>query len=139
MRQTTTMFGESSSPFLCIATCHFHAERADIQKQYPLACKYVLDELYMDDVPSGTDSVPMGIEVVTQLQAFFASMHMRAHKVNSNSKELLSHLEGTDDRPKTGVLGVQWDTVRDLLEVPTKGWDEVPTTKRQFLQLLAAV
>ena len=139
MRQTTTMFGESSSPFLCIATCHFHAEREDIKKEYPLACKYILEELYMDDVPSGTDSVTQGIEVVTQLQAFFASMHMRAHKVNSNSKELLRQLDGTDDREVTGVLGVQWNTVVDTLEVPTKVWDQAPATKRQFLQLLAAV
>ena len=98
-----------------------------------MACKYILEELYMDDVPSGTDSVTHGIEVVTQLQAFFASMHMRAHKVNSNSKEFLRQLDGTDDREVTGVLGVQWNTVVDTLEVPTKVWDQAPATKRQFL------
>ena len=139
MRQTTTMFGESSSPFLCMGACHFHAEREDIKQKFPKACQFILEDLYMGDTLAGSQTIQDGYEIITQLQGFFASMHMYAHKLNSNSKELLGMVEGTDDKERSAVLGAQWDTVRDMLEVPTAAWEKVPTTKRQFLQQLSTI
>ena len=137
-RQTSVMFGESSSPFLSMATCEYHAQRDDIQQKFPKACEFVQDELYMDDVPGGCDSVDDGVDILTQIKGFFGSMHMKVHKINSNNKELLSMIEGTDDSEEAAVLGLQWHTNHDSLRVPNKEWDKTPTTKREFLQKIAS-
>ena len=138
-RQTTVMFGESSSPFLAMATCHYHAEREDIKQKFPDACKFILEELYMDDIPGGADTMQHGVEVLTQLQGFFASMHMYVHKINSNCKEMLEQIEGTDNSKETIVLGLKWDTHQDSLEIPVKEWEDVPSTKRELLQKIATI
>ena len=138
-RQTTVMFGESSSPFLSMATCRFHASRDDIKQKFPMACKFIMDDLYMDDIPGGTNSVEIGIEALTQLRKFFASMHMLVHKINSNSKKLLSQIDGTDDKEEATVLGLIWNTSTDTLKVPNKAWDKIPTTKREFLQGISTI
>ena len=137
-RQTTVMFGEGSSPFLSMAACEHHAKREDIQQKFPKACEYILNELYMDDIPGGFDTTEEGVEILTQIQGFFASMHMRVHKINSNDKELLKRIDGTDDSEEATVLGLKWNTAKDLLEVPNKEWDKVPSTKREYLQKIAS-
>ena len=88
----------------------------------------------MDDVPGGCNSVDDGVDILTQIKGFFGSMHMKVHKINSNNKELLSMIEGTDDSEEAAVLGLQWHTNHDSLCVPNKEWDKTPTTKREFLQ-----
>ena len=45
-------FGNTSSPFLSIATVQKHAEDKEI---YPLASKESLENMYVDDLLSGTD------------------------------------------------------------------------------------
>ena len=64
-------------------------------------------------------------------------MHMKVHKINSNNKELLKMIDGTDDNEETTVLGLQWNTIKDSLAVPNKEWDKIPSTKREFLQKIA--
>ena len=137
-RQCTVMFGESSSPFLSMATCHYHASREDIKQKFPEACRYVMMALYMDDIPDCVDDLENGVEVLTQLRGFFSSMHMKMHKINSNNKELLAKIEGTDDKEEAVVLGLNWNTIDDTLHVPIKTWDRTPSTKREFLQQIAA-
>ena len=138
-RQTTVMFGESSSPFLAMATCHYHAEREDIKQKYPDACKFILEELYMDDIPGGAKTEQQGVEILKQLQGFFASMHMYVHKINSNSKTMLRQIDGTEDCMETNVLGLQWNTHQDSLKIPIKEWEDAPSTKREFLQKIATI
>ena len=121
-----------------MATCEYHAQREDIQQKFPKACEFVENELYMDDVPGGCDSVDDGVDILTQIKGFFGSMHMKVHKINSNNKELLSMIEGTDDSEEAAVLGLQWHTNHDSLHVPNKEWDKTPTTKREFLQKIAS-
>ena len=136
-KQTTVMFGESSSPFLSMATCQHHAERQDIKQEFPKACQYVEDDLYMDDIPSTADSVDEAVNVLTQTKGFFSSMHMKVHKINSNRKDLLAQIDGTDDREEANVLGLDWNTITDSLNVPTKEWESDPMTKREFLKRIS--
>merc|ERR1711911_482718 len=137
-RQTSVMFGESSSPFLSMATCEYHAQREDSKQKFPKACQHVMDDLYMDDIPSTADSVGEAVDALTQIKGFFTSMHMKVHKINSNRKDLLAQIDGTDDREDANVLGLNWNTITDSLNVPSKEWDSVPLTKREFLQGISA-
>ena len=138
-RQTTVLFGESSSPFLAIGACHFHADRPDIQKRYPKATTFVKEQLYMDDIPAGSKTVQDAKAIFDEVKAFFASMHMLVHKVTSNSAELLAQIDGADNKEDAGLFGLKWNTKEDALQVPFKDWDQVPETKREFLRKTSTI
>ena len=92
----------------------------------------------MDDIPGGFWTTEEGVEILTQIKSFFASMHMKVHKINSNDKELLKMIDGTDDSEEATVLCLKWNTVKDSIEVLNKEWDKVPSTKREYLQKIAS-
>ena len=53
--------------------------RKDFQRRASLYC----NELYMDDVPGGYDSVDDGVEILTQIKGFFGTMQTKVHKINT--------------------------------------------------------
>ena len=139
LRQAMLLFGEKSSPYLALETVHKHAET--MAEKYKLVAEEVRKRLYMDDVISGSKAEEEAIQLIKELIAFFDSMHLKVHKINSNCKEVLQAIEPAllENRQMTSVLGIEWDTEQDTLALKPLNIKNECSTKREFLATLASV
>ena len=83
-------FGLKPSPSILGATMHKHVN--EYREKYPLVSG-VLDHCYVDDVTSGSDSVEEGLEIYRAAKEITNAAGFNLRKWNTNSKELLSHVE----------------------------------------------
>ena len=132
------IMGEKSSPFCAMAVCLLHADR--MSDLLPLACEVIRECLYMDDPVSGADALEDAVATVKQLLEFFTSIHMKLHKLSSNSKELLSNFDEAIVKKTsiTGILGLEWNTESDTLLVRNAP-SEAPITKREVLSVISKI
>ncbi|GFQ63949.1 uncharacterized protein TNCT_542731 [Trichonephila clavata] len=87
-RLKTVTYGTSSAPFLAIRTLKQLA--MDEASRFPLASKVALQDVYMDDVVSGAQTLDTARQLQCQLQNMLKTCGMKLHKWNSNSKELFN-------------------------------------------------
>ena len=140
LRQAALLFGETSSPYLALETVFKHAD--DHADEFKLAAKAVKDCLYMDDPILGSKSVEKGKELINEMIEFFNSMHLKVHKINSSSREVLDAFEPEllENKETSSVLGIEWNTVQDTMALkPLPPKEVAPKTKREFLATLASV
>ena len=121
-----------------MAVCLLHADR--MLDLLPLACEVIRECLYMDDPVSGADALEDAVATVKQLLEFFTTIHMKLHKLSSNSKELLSNFDEAIVKKTsiTGILGLEWNTESDTLLVRNAP-SEAPITKREVLSLISKI
>ena len=131
-------FGLICSPFLLGATLKFHLQDEDT----PLALN-ILNNMYVDNVLMGTDSVEEAYCIYQKAKIIFKKASMNLRQWNSNSEEFLKSLPpGERSLGNTNVmkvLGIMWDRVIDVIRIP--GFDSSGNikTKREVLHCIAKI
>ena len=147
---TTVTFGLTCSPFSSIQTVMKHM---DTQKEkYPKATKEIQENLFVDDILSGDDSVEEAAQLALDIKAAGESGGFRFRKFLSNRAEALSGLDEQDlatshavmvagEEFTTKTLGVQYIPKEDILKFSfcDKMEDVAQETRRTILKQLHRV
>ena len=118
-----------------------HADRHKVT--FPTAAPLVDSNKFMDDFAAGAENDKGAITIYYELTVLMKLINFPLAKWASNSEQLKAiwRAEGQEIEVKTQVLGVNWNTETDCFSIDpetiTKEIPEVPTTKRQLLQLPA--
>lgn len=139
---STVTYGTTSAPFLSIRVLKQLA--LDEQEKYPLACRVLNSDTYVDDVISGADSITEAYELHSQLCNLLAEGKFNLRKWTTNSKELLERIpvecrENSNifelDQPNTvKALGLEWNTVDDCFSFKINFDNtKIVVTKRSLL------
>ncbi|XP_065356376.1 uncharacterized protein LOC135950776 [Calliphora vicina] len=118
---STVTYGTKPAPFLSIRV--LQQLSSDENDKYPLACKVLNTDTYVDDVISGADNLVDALELHTQLCQLLYKGKFNLRKWTTNSEELLSHIP-LEFRENSNVyrlnavntvkaLGLEWNTVDD--------------------------
>ena len=131
-------FGIVSSPFLLAATLDMH-----LQKYNTAAAENIRNNIYVDNVITGTDNIEEAKNFYKESKAIFTEASMNLRDWTSNSEQFMSVLPQSDrnSRDSLKVLGLSWTTYDDKLAVPTPKLNALTSskTKREVLQVLASV
>jgi hypothetical protein len=109
----TVTYGTTSAPFLAIKVLQHIAQLH--QDQYPLACKHILEDFYVDDLLTGADSVEQLQKIRKEITRVVADAGFELRKWNSNDPSLIAEqaLGPTSqliiDKQDTKSLGVTWN------------------------------
>lgn len=135
----TVTYGTSAAPFLATRTLNKLAE--DYMKEFPIACKIISQDFYVDDLMSGAESVGEATQLCDQLSLVLQKGGFPLRKWNSNSQEVLKSIP--EDQTETGktqindetfkTLGLNWNSNGDFLAFKVKLNKESAITKRNFL------
>ena len=120
-RLLTVTYGMACAPYLAIRT--LKQLSADEVDRYPYAASCLLNDVYMDDVISGADTVSAALHIQKELLSLLKAGGFKLRKWTSNAPELLATLpldyvavnpelscnfEGT-----FSLLGLKWQTTSD--------------------------
>ncbi|GFT64883.1 integrase catalytic domain-containing protein [Nephila pilipes] len=140
-RFTRFPFGLTSSPFLLSASLR---ELATMYKQtYPNATKHIENNTYMDDFVIGTSTDTEAITLYREMLQLTSHISLPLAKWTTNSKALQSvwKQENVPFREITQVLGVKWDTDKDVFQIDVQAKiveaSKEPVTKRLLLKLMS--
>ncbi|GFQ82258.1 integrase catalytic domain-containing protein [Trichonephila clavata] len=122
---TRVLFGLRPSPYLLAATLKHHFKK--YKEQYPHTFDLLNSSIYVDDFICGRNDVPDALRTTLECLQIFsdASMLLRKWRTNSKQLDLLWQQEGvetefsetsaTDLKPPIKVLGLAWDSEKDLI------------------------
>ncbi|XP_072143108.1 uncharacterized protein [Dermacentor andersoni] len=112
-RMTRVPFGVTCSPFLLAATLSHHLKT--VQEKFPRTAKILSDNLYVDDLVTGADSVEEAERIIRESQSILKAAGMNLRKWRSNYPELIASFAETESAQKTlpelgptKILGVEW-------------------------------
>ncbi|XP_075550276.1 uncharacterized protein LOC142583671 [Dermacentor variabilis] len=112
-RVTRVPFGVTCSPFLLAATLSHHLKT--VQEKFPRTAKILSDNLYVDDLVTGADSVEEAKRIIRESQSILKAAGMNLRKWRSNYPELIASFAETESAQKTlpelgptKILGVEW-------------------------------
>ncbi|XP_017476923.1 PREDICTED: uncharacterized protein LOC108366940 [Rhagoletis zephyria] len=119
----TVTYGTTSASYLAIRVLRQLAR--DENSEFPLASNIFLNDSYVDDITSGTDSITDTIELHQQLSNLSKRGGFNLRKWNSNSNELMNVIppENRDnadayklkDENFVKALGLYWEISEDHL------------------------
>ncbi|XP_054259832.1 uncharacterized protein LOC128984526 [Macrosteles quadrilineatus] len=142
----TVTYGVSSSPFLAIRTLHQLV--ADEGADFPLASKAILNDMFVDDCLTGSDSLDEAFKLKSELIELLKRGGFELSKWASNSRELLEDIvsksqdilfsEDKDHNQFIKVLGLKWNQNTDefTYEVPIQ---KTLPTKRGILSMISRI
>ncbi|GFQ70872.1 DUF1758 domain-containing protein [Trichonephila clavata] len=122
---TRVLFGLRPRPYLLAATLKHHFKK--YKEQYPHTFDLLNSSIYVDDFICGRNDVPDALRTTLECLQIFsdASMLLRKWRTNSKQLDLLWQQEGvetefsetsaTDLKPPIKVLGLAWDSEKDLI------------------------
>ena len=93
-------FGLTSSPAVLGATLHSHISK--YQDKYPDVMK-VLNRFYVDDLTGGCQDIQSGLDIYRAAKEITSSAGFNLRKWNSNSKELVQHIEQLESKVESNV------------------------------------
>ncbi|CAL8112164.1 unnamed protein product [Orchesella dallaii] len=146
-RLQTVTYGTACAPFLSTRSLHELAK--DCKFTFPTASKVIDDDIYVDDVLTGTSTAEAGIKLYRELSDAAASAKLELRKWASNDATVLEaipeHLRETDPlkfdkQDAIKALGVQWNPSQDSFsfsKIDMRKCDVL--TKRILLSDLARV
>lgn len=147
-RLTTVTFVTASATYTAVQTMHTLAD--DECERYPLASNVLKNEMYMDDVYTGSDSIESTIKIRDQTIGALQSAGFKLHKWASNAPELLDSISSErqdanetlvlNDHETIKTLGMHWQPKADCfcykinfeIDIERKSW-----TKRSVLSNIA--
>ena len=146
-RYNSHPFGLSSSPAVANFALKLCARRP-MTKEFEPAQEYLLRAFYVDDGMASADTAEEGIQILSKAQEILKHHNVRLHKVMSNNRELLEAFpegdrakdlsKSLEETSHQSVLGVNWDTGRDVLSlnvsIPMR-----PFTKRGVLSCIGSI
>lgn len=141
----TVTYGLTSSSFLAIR-CLFQLAY-NVQDQYPNIAHIIKNDMYVDDLLTGGDSIEEVIQICEKISELLASGNFQLRKWASNSPEVLQGIRNPDishnvlefDKGgNTKMLGLSWSCTSDefffKFIVPSHTND---ITKRKVLSIIA--
>ena len=131
-------FGLICSPFLLAATIKFHLQK----EESPLAL-HILNNIYVDNVLIGVDSVSEAYKAYLEAKIIFEKASMNLREWNSNATEFLNSIPTGEciNGEISKVFGLLWDHAKDVCylsdinDVRSNG----VVTKREALHYVAKV
>ncbi|GFU29059.1 integrase catalytic domain-containing protein [Nephila pilipes] len=140
-RFTRFPFGLTSSPFLLSASLR---ELATMYMQtYPIATKHIENNTYMDYFVIGTSTDTEAITLYREMLQLTSHISLPLAKWTTNSKALQGvwKQENVPFREITQVLGVEWDTDKDVFQIDVQAKivkaSKEPVTNRLLLKLMS--
>lgn len=143
----TVTYGVSAAPFLAIRTLLQLAKEGG--SDFPLASQAIENDLYVDDLVCGADSLETALELQRQVRELFGSGCFELRKWSSNHPSLLENLPEThclkqslsfdhEDDSFTKVLGLQWQPSLDSFTFAVNPRDS-NCSKRSILSEIARI
>ncbi|XP_044757729.1 uncharacterized protein LOC123315893 [Coccinella septempunctata] len=146
-RLRTLVFGIKSSPFLAMRCIRQLAEEHSYE--FPEACAVLQDDIFVNDIVSGSDSLSGAIQLQTQLTEVLSRAGFELRKWSSNNADMLQHLTASvsNSQPLTldlepdsviKILGLQWNPSTDAFSYSVQPISKT-CTKRNILSELARI
>ncbi|XP_071035186.1 uncharacterized protein [Parasteatoda tepidariorum] len=145
-RLLTVTYGTACAPYLAVKTLQQLAK--DEEKAFPDASRVLKEEFYVDDLLSGTDSIPNAKNLVSNLKSLLQRGGFNLRKWSSNCSEVLSDLSKDslsqqhnvtiEENQCQKVLGLYWNTQQDTFQVNIS-FPEIVTSKRELLSVIARI
>ncbi|XP_070068173.1 uncharacterized protein [Drosophila takahashii] len=141
-RLLTVTYGLAPSPFLAFRVLKQLAD--DHCLEYPAASRALSNDAYVDDIPTGCDTVDDLLLLKQELIGLLDKAKFKLRKWSSNCWQLLQSLPQGDRcydpvqlskdspmGPHVKILGLQWNPGRDVMFIKTTEFDlNVIPTKR---------
>lgn len=131
-------FGIISSPFLLAATIRKHLLKND-----HIMTTKVAECLYVDNLVTGVDTEEEARSLFQQTRDGFKELSMNIREWSSNAHSFLNTLpqEAKVDKAVVSVLGLTWDTTKDMLTIAIKPdtLARPASTKRDILRIIASI
>ncbi|XP_055591299.1 uncharacterized protein LOC129743341 [Uranotaenia lowii] len=116
---TTVTYGTACAPFL--ATRTLEQLCTDEKERFPLASKAGTEDVYMDDILSGADTLEDALNLQTQFVEMTQAGGFNLHEWASNHPELMRQIDNTEheraffeDEKTTRTLGLTWQPRKDV-------------------------
>ncbi|GFV43261.1 DUF1758 domain-containing protein [Trichonephila clavipes] len=146
-RLLTVTYGTACAPYLSIRTIQQLAEEEI--KKFPEASKVALEDFYVDDLITETNSKEDAKKLVSQVIELMKKGGFPIRKWASNESSMLESLP-TELRSSSGslhieedhlmkILGIIWNSKEDTFRINISPPNEVRPTKRQLLSTIAKI
>lgn len=118
----TVTFGLTPAPFLAIRTIHQLVD--DEGSDYPSAISPLKNDLYVDDLLSGADTLKETLQIRNQVIALLKRGGFNLRQCASNDKKILQDLPYTkinlnllhEEEHSLKTLGIYWNSHKDTIE-----------------------
>ncbi|XP_055859109.1 uncharacterized protein LOC129921330 [Episyrphus balteatus] len=141
----TVTFGTASAPYLAIKILKKVAD--DESDNFPEGAKVVREDMYVDDLISGADSIEEARKERDEASQLLASAGFNLRKWTSNVKELVEDIQVQDreldfELPfnlsnHVKALGIKWFPIDDCFSYQNLQPSTEATTKRSILSTIA--
>ncbi|XP_039315199.1 uncharacterized protein LOC113005795 [Solenopsis invicta] len=144
-RLSTVTYGTACAPFLALRVIRQLV--ADEGAAFPLAASVLSENVYVDDVLFGADSVPRLKQIRTQVCSLLRQGKFELRKWSSNSAELLDDISVEDhgiacdktlqSDESLKILGIIWSPSTDVFQFKVSFDSVQSTTKRSILSTIS--
>ncbi|XP_068146702.1 uncharacterized protein [Drosophila tropicalis] len=136
----TVTYGMSAAPFLAIRGVHHIADLHS--HDHPIGAKTLRNDLYVDDLLTGADSVTELQHIKNDTVDILAQAGLHLTKFSSNCKEITKTSKdevfiAMDDQDTTKTLGMTWMPSSDIFTFRYICDHQEPFTKRSILSVVA--
>ncbi|XP_037928993.1 uncharacterized protein LOC119663458 [Teleopsis dalmanni] len=143
----TVTYGTRSAPYL--ATKCLQQLAKDKSTKYPLGALAIINDFYVDDCLSGSDSLDTALEIQRQLHDLLESAGFKLRKWCANNPLLLQDVAKEDqevdldfsneDQASVKTLGLSWQPKRDKFSIRIDLTPSKRITKRSITSSLAKI
>ena len=96
-------FGNSSSPAIaCFGL--IHTTKDDYAKQYPLACKFIKENSYVDDLLGGADSIEEAVQLLKNSRDILGRYSLKLHKIAASDQKIMSRFPTSELSPEIDAI-----------------------------------
>nr|CAI5820860.1 unnamed protein product [Callosobruchus analis] len=140
-RLNTVTYGTAPASFLAVRSLHQAAN--DFEDIYPAATNIIKQDVYMDDLISGSDTVEEVKRLRSEITKILNHACMPLRKWASNKSDVLEGMGASNKNfeiagDKTSkILGLSWDADNDTFSYPTEIEPASRVTKRTVLSTVA--
>ncbi|KAK9703598.1 Protein of unknown function (DUF1759) [Popillia japonica] len=125
VRCLTVTYGTTSAPYLAIRSLQQVAH--DNKQTFPIASKVILEDFYVDDLLTGTNTIKEAITLCNDLESILRHSGFKLRQWVLNNEEINSQLKATNsstvlylnENNYKKTLGLVWDSNADLLKFDT--------------------
>lgn len=139
----TVTYGTASASYLATRVLKHLAD--EYKHQYPVSCKVICDNFYMDDLLTGADSVEELAAIKSEVTYILKQGGFNLRKWSSNEMSLLCNEELTVDHyfsreANQSTLGIIWNPNDDMLRYKIREFSNPSSvTKRMILSISSQI
>ncbi|XP_024875128.1 uncharacterized protein LOC112456671 [Temnothorax curvispinosus] len=142
----TVIYGSAAAAFLAIASIKKIATLERIN--YPIGAAAILDDFYVDDLLSGTDTIAGVKQIRDETTKILSKAGFQLRKWASNCPEVLEDMSSADTgepihfinrNEEICTLGMHWNTSNDSFKYDINISDSRKVTKRSMLSALSKI